>query len=259
MPQNTIDRKASSEPADQQLADPKGFREGLLEAVPLFAAVAPFSLIFGAAAVAAGYTIFDAVLTSAAVFAGASQFVFIEVNGLGVPAWSVVLAVFAVNFRHILYSASVGRVISHYRLPTQLAAFFFLTDLQWAAAEARVEREHRKLVSSGWYFGYALPLYALWVGMTAVGGFFGAFIDDPARYGFDFLIPIYFLTILIGFRKRTNFLPVLAVSAIVSYALYETLGPPWHISIGALAGIAVAAMIAKRPERRLLPEERDEA
>lgn len=242
----------SASDGDADRSEKRDFRSGAIESVPLMLAAAPLSLLFGATAVAAGYSVFEAVLTSICVFAGASQLVFVEVNGLGVPAWSVVLAVFAVNFRHILYSASVGRTLDDFGGLRQYLAFFFLTDLQWAATEQRTEKGVE--VTPAWYFGYALPLYSLWVGATAVGAFFGALIDDPATYGLDFLIPIYFLTMLAGFRKRTNFWPVLVTSAAVSILLYRTVGPPWHISIGALAGIAMAAIIAKLPEQRLLPE-----
>lgn len=235
-------------------ASARAIREGVVEALPLIGAVAPFAAIFGAAAVAEGYTMAEAVLTSALVFAGASQFVFIEVDGLGVPAWSVVLAVFAVNFRHILYSASVGRKLNRFSPPAKLLAFFWLTDLQWAASELRSAERERDGVSPAWYFAFALPLYAVWVLATAVGGFFGAFLQEPERFGFDFLVPIYFLTILMSFRKRTNFVPVVAVSAVVSALVYATLGAPWHISLGALAGIGAAAFIAQPPHHRLMPK-----
>ena len=228
------------------------FREGVGQALPLLGVVAPFAMIFGAAAVAAGYSLRDTILASAALYAGASQFVFIEVNGLGVPAWSVALAVFAVNFRHILYSASVGRKLHRFPLPAKAAGFFLLTDLQWAAGELRGTEKERGGISPAWYFGYGLTQYSTWVVATAVGGLFGALIDEPERYGFDFLLPIYFLTILMGFRQRSNFLPVVIVSALASMIAYQVLGPPWHISLGAIAGIAAAAIIAKPPRNRLV-------
>ena len=46
---------------------------------------------------------------SATVYAGASQMVGIELFGNKVPPWLIVLSIFAVNFRHVLYSASFGR------------------------------------------------------------------------------------------------------------------------------------------------------
>lgn len=228
------------------------FALGMAEAFPFVGVVIPVAMIFGAAAVAAGYSLSDTVMTSAFLYAGASQFVFIEVNGLGVPAWSVVLAVFAVNFRHILYSASLGRKLHRFSLPGKIVGFFFMTDLQWASSEFRATEKEKDGISPAWYFGYAITHYSAWVASTAVGGLFGALIDDPDRYGFDFLLPIYFLTILMGFRQRSNFLPVVAVSAVASMLAYQTLGPPWHISLGAVAGIAAAAIIAKPPRNRLV-------
>jgi branched chain amino acid efflux pump len=228
----------------------RGFSEGL----PLIGAVIPFSLVFGATAVQAGYSVFETVFASATIFAGASQFVFIEVNGLGVPAWSVVLAVFAVNFRHILYSASLGRWMHRFNPWSRMLAFFFMTDFQWAAGEARVHAKGPESIAPSWYFGLTVPLYVLWVCGTIVGAIFGGLITKPEAFGLDFLLPIYFLIILIGFRKRRNFLPVVCVSASVSYLALRTLGEPWHISLGAMAGIAAAAMLPRKVEIEALPD-----
>lgn len=79
--------------------------------------------------------------------------------------------------------------------------------------------------------------------MTALGGIFGQLIGDPKVIGIDVLLPIYFLALVLGFRKRANFLPVVAVSGAVSVIAYHTVGSPWHVSIGAIAGMALAAML----------------
>jgi len=84
------------------------FLEGLRDCLPIMFAVAFFGMLFGATAVNNGLTLWQTVGSSAAVFAGASQFVFLELFNQKVPVWSVLLAVFAVNFRHVLYSASIG-------------------------------------------------------------------------------------------------------------------------------------------------------
>ena len=224
------------------------FLQGVRDGVPFLLAASPFGAVFGAAASAAGYPAFEILLASATMFAGASQFVFIEVNGLGVPAWSVILAVFAVNFRHILYSAATGRRIAHFRLPQKIGAFFLLTDLQFAACESRAGADGSRPISPAYYFGYGGLLYVFWVIATALGVAFGRLIAEPQVYGLDFILPIYFLAILMGFRKRTNFLPAAQTSAVVSAALYFTVGAPWHISGGALAGVIVAASMPIRSE-----------
>jgi predicted branched-subunit amino acid permease len=226
-----------------------GFARGAYQSLPVMAAMIPFAMMFGATAVNYGYSIGETVFASATVFAGASQFVFMEVNGLAVPAWSVVLAVFAVNFRHILYSASLGRWMFRFNRSGKWLAFFFMTDIQWAASEAHLRGQGKHSIIPSWYFGYALPLYLVWVLSTFTGAYFGKLLDEPERFGLNFILPIYFLILLMGFRKRSNFTVIVPVSAMVSYFVLITFGEPWNITIGAIAGICLAAAMppAKTP------------
>jgi predicted branched-subunit amino acid permease len=79
--------------------------------------------------------------------------------------------------------------------------------------------------------------------LSAAGAVFGKLIPDPHALGLDFLLPIYFLGLVMEFRGRPTWLPVVAVSAVASIAAYHFIGSPWHVSVGALAGIAFAALL----------------
>jgi predicted branched-subunit amino acid permease len=50
-----------------------------------------------------------------------------------------------------------------------------------------------------------------------------------------------------SFRKRPLWLPVVAVSAVASMLAVKFVGSPWHVTLGALAGIAVALVMPPRP------------
>lgn len=215
--------------------------EGALKALPVIISAGPFAVLFGAVAVANGQTVAEAALMSATVYAGASQLVGIELFGQAVPMWIVVLSILAVNFRHILYSAALTPFIDHYTLPQKLLSFFLLTDPQFAEALAR--GESGRPVPFAWYFGFGAMIYVPWVAMTAVGGLVGKAMGDPALWGIDVLLPIYFLGLVLGFRKRGNFLLIVTVSAVVSVVAQHLIGAPWHISVGALAGILLAALL----------------
>ena len=78
----------------------------------------------------------------------------------------------------------------------------------------------------------------------------GSLIHDPRAVGLDFILPVYFLVLVSDFRKRANFLPVAAISALTAGILYATVGAPWHVTFGGLAGIAYAAAVkpAKQAE-----------
>ncbi|MCA1491672.1 AzlC family ABC transporter permease [Sinorhizobium alkalisoli] len=230
------------------------FREGLREGFPVIVAASPFGALFGALAIDNGFSIADAVLMSATVYAGASQMVGIELFGNHVQPWLIVLSIFAVNFRHVLYSASLTRHIKHYTPIQKFFAFFLLVDPQYAESERRAERDLP--VTFSWYLGFALIIYVLWLVTTVVGAVFGQMIGDPKAIGLDVLLPIYFLGLVLGFRKRDRFLPIVATSAVASIAAMHFVGSPWHVSIGALAGIVLAACLPNsRAERQCDPLE----
>ena len=223
------------------------FWAGVKLGFPVVVASAPFGLLFGALAVENGFTVAEATLMSATIYGGASQMVGIELFGQKIAPWLVVLSIFAVNFRHVLYSASIGRKVSHWPLAQQAAGYFLLTDPLFAEAERKAEADGK--VGFAWYMGMGLAIYVSWVSMSGFGAMFGKLIPDTHALGIDFLLPIYFLGLVMGFRKRPMWLPVVLVSAIASVIAYRTVGSPWHVSIGAAAGILLAAAMPVRPGR----------
>lgn len=220
--------------------------DGVLSATPAIIAAAPFGLLFGALAIDNGMSVFEVVLMSATIFAGASQMVGIDLFGDRIAPWLIVLSIFAVNFRHVLYSAVIGRHTRSWAAWQRFVGFFFLIDPQFAEAEKRAESG--KPLSFIWFVSGGLTFYVTWLFEGWLGAVFGSLVKNPAEYGIDFLLTVYFLVLVMGFRKRSNWLPVVIVSAVVSVGAYMLVGSPWHVSIGAIAGVAVAAAIGGRPK-----------
>ncbi|MCY0095993.1 AzlC family ABC transporter permease [Hoeflea ulvae] len=225
------------------------FYQGLRDSLPIVAAAAPFGLLFGTLAVDNGLSVGEAVLMSATVFAGASQMVGLELFDTHVAPWIIVLSVLAVNFRHVLYSAALGRRLGGMAWWQKAIAFFLLTDPQFAASEARTDR--KLPLTLPWYLGMGLPVYVLWIIEGWIGAMFGRLITDPGALGIDFLLPIYFLGLVLGFRARPGWLPVVIVSGIASVLGFYTVGSPWHVSLGALAGVIVALILPPPPAAQI--------
>ncbi len=221
------------------------FFAGTKDSLPIMFAVTFFAMLFGATGVNNGLTFSETVLSSASVFAGASQFVFLDLYGQQAPVWSVLLAVFAINFRHVLYSASLGRYMDGFSFSQKYSAFFFLCDPLFGAGEIRAQNHSLK---PSYYFGYAIPLYFVWIGFTTLGASFGKLITNPEAFGFDMLLSIYFLSLLMGFRSRPNWLASVLASGIASVLVFKLIGAPWHIMIGSMVGVMLAAMIGKPDE-----------
>lgn len=225
--------------------------------LPLMVATAPFALLFGAVAAEKGLSTAEIVFMSASVFAGASQYVALDLWGYPLAYVSIILTVFAVNFRHVLYSASLGRKMEGFNGWQKALAFALMVDVQWAAAEVRAEeRKGKGGLRPAFYFGLAVPLYLMWLFDVWIGSLFGSLITNPEALGFDLILPIFFLGLTMSFRKRDNWLPVVIASAIASIVVYLTLGSPWHISLGGAAGIVVAAVLGK-PDRKIQEQDHE--
>ena len=220
--------------------------DGVKDALPILIAVVPFSAVFGAVAISKGFSFFELMLASASIYAVASQYVMVDLISQNVPAWSVMLSVFAINFRHVLDSASLGRHMQTFSFAQKILAFFLLVDPQYAASEARTTKT---TLRPAYYFSYAATVYVTWMVANALGATFGALITHPENFGIDFLLPIYFMGLVAGFHQRPQFLLVLLVSCAASWISYFTLGSPWHITFGGLAGLFAAALTAKKPEQ----------
>lgn len=213
------------------------FRRGLADIAPVMAVAVPIGLLFGALATAKGLSIVEAGLMSATVFAGASQFVALELWREPAPWLLLTLTAAVVNFRHVLMSASFARHLGSFPKAQRLPALFFLADEVWAFAERRALHGP---VPPAYYWGLALGLWATWTIGTVIGALVGNSIGDPAAYGLDFAFTAMFIAILASFWRGWRTGAVLLSSGLVS-AVAKTFVPgAWYVVLGGLAGVAVA-------------------
>jgi 4-azaleucine resistance transporter AzlC len=215
------------------------FMAGFRDILPIIIATIPFGMVFGALAVE-HLSIVETMMMSGAVYGGASQFVAIDLWADPLPFWTILMSALAVNLRHVLYSAALGRGMTHWSPATRYVGFAFMTDPTFALAEAKGPR-----LSPAYYFGLSLPLYVNWIATTVAGAALGNLIRNPQAIGLDFVVTAYFMFLIVGYRARPNALPVIAASATAALLAYITIGSPWHFATGALAGMAVAALLAK--------------
>lgn len=216
------------------------FLRGFRDILPIIVATIPFAMIFGTLAVKEGLSLGESLLMSGAVYGGASQFAALELWADPLPFWTVLMSALAVNLRHVLYSASVGRRMADWPPAARYLGFAFLTDPAFALAETRGGAR----LTPAYYFGLSLPLYLSWVFLTGLGVVVGNLIRNPQAIGLDFLVTGYFIFLIVGFRKRPNALPVIAASAGGALVAHLLFGPPWNFAAGTLAGMGVAAALA---------------
>jgi 4-azaleucine resistance transporter AzlC len=219
----------------------RDFALGAWHMTPLVIGVVPFGLLLGALAAQKGFGPLDMIAMSALVFAGASQFVAVEIWADPVPWLAIVAATALINLRHVLMSAAMAPAMGRFGPVLAPLALFFLADEVWAMALRRA-REGR--LGPAYYAGLGLSLYLSWLFWTALGTVAGGVIDDPARYGFDFAFTAVFLVLITGlWRGRASVAPV-AASALAALAAHAWLPGVWFILLGGVAGALAGALLA---------------
>ena len=227
-------------------------RAGIRAALPTLLASLPFGILLGAVSSNMGLSLGEILLMNMTIYAGASQLVGIDLFGHDIQPWVIILSIFAVNFRHVLYSAAVTKHIDHFSSGQKLLAFFLLVDPQFAESVRRSEGGRK--ITLTWYFSFGLFFYVVWQITALLGALFGKLVGDPRALGLDVLLTVYFLGLVLGFRAKDKWLPTVIASAVASTAAWHFVGSPWHVSIGAMAGIIVAAALPLGPAPEPLPE-----
>lgn len=216
------------------------FRRGVLDILPVLAAAVPIGLLWGTLAASKGFTPFQAWLTSATVFAGAAQFVAVDMWRDPLPLLLIVFTTFIVNVRHLLMGASLQRHLGNFSAPGGLLAMFLMTDESWAFAERRVLVE---TLRPAYYFGVAGSMWLVWTSASLAGAMAGRSLGDPAVFGFDFAFSAMFIAILAGFWKGRRTAAVLASSAVGAALAKLAIPGAWYIIVGGLAGVVTAALL----------------
>ncbi|MGE0844870.1 MAG: AzlC family ABC transporter permease [Flavobacteriaceae bacterium] len=225
----------------------RAVRRALTDIFPVIAAAAPIGLLFGAIAAGKGLSPLEAWLMSALVFAGGAQFTAIELWAYPVPVGAVIFSTLLVNSRHVLMGASLAPKLTAFPPRAKVPALFFMADENWALAERKAARD---TVSLAYWLAMSLAMWLTWTTSTGIGAVLGAAIEDPARYGFDFVFTAMFIGLVMGFWTSRHAGAGIVAAAAVSALTYELAGPPWHVAAGATAGLAAAFMTARPQEAR---------
>ena len=214
--------------------------------VPLAISIAAYGTVWGVLAGQAGLTVLETMLMSALVFAGASQFVALELWTPGaLPIGEIVLAVLIVNLRLMLMTATMRPLVAHLPRWQAVLAMGLVSDENWALTMAEVARGRGTIA---YLVGAGVLCYLTWLLSTTTGRLLGSAIDDPARYGLDFAFTATFLALLFGMWKGKADLVPWTVAAAVAIGTAKLVPGHWHIVTGGLAGsfAGAAAEVLKR-------------
>jgi 4-azaleucine resistance transporter AzlC len=222
-----------------------GRRAAIVEGWPIFVTAAVVGIAFGLTARQSGLSIVETSATSVIVFAGAAQFVMVDLLRTGTPVPLIVLTVLLLNARHLLMAAAIRPFVQVASLPRRFGLAYVLTDEAFAMGIGWFRRGHRDL---GYYAVFSTVLWCSWNLGTLLGAIFGAGVEDPQRFGIDFAITAVFVAIVaIGVRHRAD-VAVALVAALVAATLRLAGASAVAVVVaGALAPLVAFAIREEQP------------
>ncbi|MEI6155917.1 MAG: AzlC family ABC transporter permease [bacterium] len=200
--------------------------------------------IFGFTAREGGLSLVEAIAFSSVLFAGAAQYAAVGLLVANTPWPSIVILVWLLNARHLLYSASVAPYTAKLSRTLRAALAYLLTDEAFALTTAHIARLGRIDVRGAWYAG--ITIFVPWNVATILGWLAGAALPDPATIGLDVVFAAAMAGLAIGLVKDRAALLALLVgcsSAVVAALLID---PSAAIMIGGLVGPLVGLTLFRR-------------
>ena len=203
--------------------------------------------MFGVLGLASGLSAWETILMSSIVFGGASQVVFAQLWGGGVPAPVVGASVSVINLRHVLYSASVAPYLRSLPLRWRVPLAYLLTDEGYAVTINRLRDEPPSPNQHYHLLGTGMTLWICWQVTTVMGVVFGATI--PESWSLGFAIPLTFIALVApAIRRRADLAACLTAGtiAVVGQPL------PWKgwIILAAVGGILAGWLVHRHDRRR---------
>lgn len=226
---------------------------GVRDTLPLVIGAVPFGIIFGTLSTKAGLTAAGTIGMSLFVFAGSSQFIAMGLVGAGTAWPMIVLTTFVVNFRHLLYTATL--LLHLKRLPRlwQVILAFGMTDETFAVAVRRWEQPDDHPHKHWYQFGSMMFMYTNWNICTIIGLVAGRVLSDVGGWGLDFAMVAAFIGMVLPYLKDKPSYACVLVSGISALALF---GLPHKLGLmaAAILGIAAGVMADTWSGRRAMPQ-----
>jgi 4-azaleucine resistance transporter AzlC len=210
-------------------------KKGIISALPIIVGYLPIGMAFGILSKTTGISLLESFMFSSLVFAGASQFMALNLMLVGTGIGGIILTTLLVNFRHFLMSASLTEKIKD--IDSQSKGWlgliaFGITDEVFSVAsfrEGKITREY--LISLE-----ALSLFG-WVGGTVLGYIIGSILPDTIQASMGVGIYAMFIALLLPEAKKSRKVALLAILSGITNTILtfmEFLPQGWNIIVSIL-------------------------
>lgn len=219
-------------------------RDGIVNVLPLVIPGMPFGFVLGLFIQTSGLPQAPAWASSFIVFAGSSQLAGLTLLSEGAAGVFIVVSIFLINSRHIVYSAAMRAKFAPYPTWFRFIGPYFLIDQIFALLTTSDDLEDKSARYWMWhYLGAGVFTWSLWQITTTLGLFVGDFVDEA--WMLNFAVPIVFLGLMVlSIKDRPGLLA--AITAGVIAVVVRGLPQGSGLMLAIITGMAVGVMTEQR-------------
>lgn len=219
----------------------KKVKQGVLASLPIVIGYFPIAMAFGLLSKNTDISFRDTSLLSMMVYAGASQFMALDLIKVGVSTGSIILATFLLNLRHMMMSASLAVEFQDMNKRHLPVVAFGITDETFSVISFNKENINLPFVLT-----INILSYISWVLGTVAGYLVGQIL--PASLQSSLSIGLYAMFAALLFpeiKKSRNVLFLSILSSIVYLLLFvsKLFISGWDIIIGIIISSAIGSMV----------------
>ncbi len=239
--------KANSTPnPDRFSSHRQPFLQGLKASIPIAVGYLPIAITFGLVAKSSGIPDYIALLMSFIVFAGASQFVGVNLIALGTNPWEIILTTFILNLRHFLMSASLSmRIDASVSRAWRYLMAFGVTDETFSVASLQKDQ----LLSPLFIVALNMLAFLAWNAGTWMGIFLASGLPSALQASMGIALYAMFIGLLVPALKESY--PILIVvlisiginSALSWIPMSAGLSAGWRIILSTILAALTATVI----------------
>jgi len=196
------------------------FRSGMRAGIPVAVGYIPIAIAFGLLAKSFDMPNVITLAMSLFIFAGASQFIGVQLIMAGSMYWEIILTTFILNLRHFLMSASLSQRLETTSNRFLAAIAFGVTDETFSVASTRDESTRGHFV-----LGLNLIAFLAWNVGTWIGVFLAFGLPASVQTSMGIALYAMFIGLLIPSLTRK---PVIVVAGIAVLADQSVFARPGH-------------------------------
>lgn len=229
------------------------FKEGLKAGIPIAVGYLPIAITFGLMTKAAGIPSYVGILMSLILYAGASQFVGINLLVLGAASWEIVLTTFILNLRHFLMSASLSQSLKPESNKALLPLVSFgITDETFTVASLNSKDK----LDVHYLLGLNIIAFSAWNIGTWCGLFLASGLPQSLKDSMGIALYSMFIGLLIPSAAKSKPVLVIALMAAATHALikwlpiFDALSAGWSIIISTIIAATIGAYLYPQEENQ---------